>query len=437
MLLKWPRRFYVGLPCAALMILWCSSATLGQSGEELTQELTEAEVSKIEATVELFVGGTSREAEIEDVLRPPDELRTGDSSLAELLFSEKRFLARIGSKTRFRFVEGLRVYILANGTTAVADALQIRSGTVAAIVPPDGVPPQVETPDVRITPESESSRVAGTSSSPEVDSQAAAEEPAGTPSSSSGTPSSDIPSSDTPSVPPDPSITVVPPEPPAPEVESNPQLQSASLTGFRLDGASVFFASHNAETEKTRVLNLAGETRVTSRENPANFRILQPGQTIAITDGEFGPVQTFSLTTFYQTSRLADGLGPGQEDYIARQSLEIQEILNGVSPWTLTAIELQANFLQGLCSLNSLGSFSTLSTNCIEVSGDTPVDTFTDVREVTTPEVRDTLELEVLPPEETPETPETPPVPDPPPPPPPPAPDPPDVDPDAVPVELI
>ncbi|MEL6453098.1 MAG: hypothetical protein AAFQ40_00090, partial [Cyanobacteria bacterium J06623_5] len=70
-----------------------SSITLGQSAEELTQELTEAEVSKIEASVELVVGDSTREAEVRDVLRPPDELRTGESSLAELLFSEKRFLA--------------------------------------------------------------------------------------------------------------------------------------------------------------------------------------------------------------------------------------------------------------------------------------------------------------------------------------------------------
>ncbi|MEL6502266.1 MAG: hypothetical protein AAFQ23_12870, partial [Cyanobacteria bacterium J06623_1] len=81
------------------------------------------------------------------------------------------------------------------------------------------------------------------------------------------------------------------------------------------------------------------------------------------------------------------------------------------------------------CSLNSLGSFSTLSTNCIEVSGDTPVDTFTDVREVVTP-VTELFDQEtiVLPPEAVPETPAAPPAPvappAPPAPAPPPAPDP-------------
>lgn len=140
----------------------------------------------------------------------------------------------------------------------------------------------------------------------------------------------------------------------------------------------------NAETNETRVFALTNsDIRVTDLKG--QFVFLKGGQTVALLNGVLGPVLDFDLRQFYQTSGLAIGLGPGQEALILQELPAVQKTLTLVRQATLAALTIQERWLEGLCTLNGRGSFSTLATNCITTNADDPLRRFQDWRDATTP----------------------------------------------------
>jgi hypothetical protein len=112
---------------------------------------------------------------------------------------------------------------------------------------------------------------------------------------------------------------------------------------------------------------------------------LQGGQFLVIRNGQAGPIQTFDLKAFYQSSALSVGLGPDQAALILQEPSSVQPTLQTVRKATLAALEAQTRWLEGLCTLNSRGGASTLATNCITTNTDDPLRNYQDRRAVTTP----------------------------------------------------
>jgi hypothetical protein len=152
------------------------------------------------------------------------------------------------------------------------------------------------------------------------------------------------------------------------------------------DGAVAI--TYNSLTKIGQVFNLTNLPVKVSNLDGTQFQILKAGETVTMTNGVIGPVQTFDLQKFYQTSKLAAGLGPGQEALVAQESANVQLILNKVRKQTLAGLETQKSWIEGLCNLNSRGGASTLSTNCITTGSDDPIRTFEDNREIVTPPPR-------------------------------------------------
>jgi hypothetical protein len=149
------------------------------------------------------------------------------------------------------------------------------------------------------------------------------------------------------------------------------------------DGAVA--VTYNSLTKTGQVFNLTNLPVQVANLDGTQVQVLQAGQTVTMINGVIGPVQTFDLQKFYQTSQLAAGLGPGQEALVAQESPNVQLILNKVRKQTLVGLETQTLWIEGLCNLNSRGGASTLSTNCITTGSDDPIRTFEDTREPVTP----------------------------------------------------
>jgi hypothetical protein len=145
--------------------------------------------------------------------------------------------------------------------------------------------------------------------------------------------------------------------------------------------SSALAVVHDGATNSTQVFNLTLQPIKISNIDGTQFKTLQAGQTATIRNGVIGDVKTFDLGKFYRTSKLAEGLGPEQEALVKQESQPVQEILNAVRQETITAWKSQKKWVEGLCNLNSRGSASTLSTNCITTDTDNPLN----VREVVTP----------------------------------------------------
>ncbi len=136
---------------------------------------------------------------------------------------------------------------------------------------------------------------------------------------------------------------------------------------------------------------------------------LLAGQTVQILNGVMGPVQIFDLRTFYGSSQLASGLGPGQEALILQESPPVQQTLTVIREATLAALAAQTQQLEGLCTLNGRGSNSTLSTNCITTDSDDLLRDWQNHREIKTPRPPNP-EIPVPPPPVPPPPVQTPPV---------------------------
>ncbi|WP_017652539.1 FecR domain-containing protein [Fortiea contorta] len=146
---------------------------------------------------------------------------------------------------------------------------------------------------------------------------------------------------------------------------------------------------HNSITNITQAFNLTDIPVKVSNLDGTQFQFLKAGETVTITNGVIGPVQTFDLGKFYKTSQLAAGLGPGQEALVLQESARVQSIFNQVRKQTLAGFENQKLWIEGLCNLNSRGGASTLSTNCITTNSDDPIRNFEDRRDAVIPPRRE------------------------------------------------
>lgn len=271
--------------------------------------LTRAEVYKLRNQVELVPFNQSpRAAKLSDVLVPQDALRTAASAIAELLFNEGS-IACVDANTVFRFREGLRRFQLQNRVSqkpidlaaksadfpkmAQTTVLQketifvLESGTALLMSPPNSVGTQVETSESRVSI---------------IAPQTVSEGATGTGETNGETPSG----------------LLLPP-----------------------NDSSAVMVVHNPDQNSTRVFALTdGDIRVFDRTE-TNSTPLIGGQTVAVTNGKLGPVEEFDLETFYRTVPLAEGLGPGQESFVAQEPARVQITLNAVRIETLAAVRRQ------------------------------------------------------------------------------------------------
>lgn len=293
--------------------------------------LTRAEVYKLRNQVEVLpFNQSARAATLSDVLVPQDAVRTAAASIAELLFNEGS-IARVDANTVFRFREGLRRFQLPNRvsqkplvqtasrsgsiktTSMQAKAIQelaqnlltqnllaqsqtgvlqkemifvLESGTALLMSPPNSVGTRVE------TPESQISIIAPRTASEDTPDAAGLSETA--------------------------SGLLLPP-----------------------DRSSAVMVVHDRDANSTRVFALTdGDIRVSDRAGTSSTPLIG-GQTVAVTNGKLGPVETFDLENFYRTVPLAEGLGPGQESFVSQELPRVQVTLNAVRIETIAALRRQ------------------------------------------------------------------------------------------------
>lgn len=111
--------------------------------------------------------------------------------------------------------------------------------------------------------------------------------------------------------------------------------------------SSAVIVRHESAKNTTQVFSLTNSSiRVTSLQG-GNTVILQGGETVSVTNGVVGTKQVFDLLRFYQTTELANGLGPGQEQAIGKEPVEIQQTIRKVRVETLSALEDQRTRLEG------------------------------------------------------------------------------------------
>ena len=163
--------------------------------------------------------------------------------------------------------------------------------------------------------------------------------------------------------------------PPSPTAPATPPIQPLSLA---------MIVRFDATSNTTNVFALTNGS-ITVFDLKGGQVFLMGGQTVAIVNGVLGAVETFDLKTFYKTSNLAIGLGPGQDAAVLQETPPVQQTLKTIRVDTLAALEAQTRWLEGLCTLNGRGSGSTLAANCITTDADDPLRDFQNRREVTTP----------------------------------------------------
>ncbi len=309
---------------AGILAVLWLSPAIAQQNPNLTQ----AEVYKLANLVDLLLSNKApRRARVKDALRPLDALQTKQNSLAELLFNEGSFL-RVGSKAIFRFKPGLRRIQLKNGQVVAETIFELRNGTVVAITPPGSAGTTIEVPGKT-------------------------------------------------------RVEAIVAELPSPTPSPTPTEALYSKTN-----GSGFTMTYDKSKDIALVSNLGiNPIRVFSGDGQ-QFQILQGGQAIDVKNGVLGEVKTFDLSRFYATTKLASGLGPGQEGLLLKESPQVQETFRLVRKDTIAAWKAQQGWIEGLCSVNGRGVSSTLSTNCINTNSDDPLRGFEDRRDAIAPEDR-------------------------------------------------
>lgn len=286
-------------------------------------ELTRASVYKLLNAVQLLLANQNPRP-----ARKADVLQPLDA-LQTLARSRAELLfnegsfLRIGSSATFRFKPGLRRIQLKNGQVVAETVFELQNGTVVAVTPPGSAGTTVEL-------------------------------------SGSGKIESAVASLPTPS--------------------GTPTLYSKTDSG-------AFAASYDSIKKIALISNLGAAPIKVYDITGSQFLILNGGETVDIRNGVLGEVKTFDLNRFYATSKLAAGLGPGQEKLLLQESPQVQEIFRLVRQDTLAALQTQQRWVEGLCSLNGRSGASTLSTNCINTNDDA-IRAFEDRRDVGVPERR-------------------------------------------------
>jgi hypothetical protein len=291
--------------------------------------LTRAQVYKLLNNVQLLIKQQPpRPAKKSDPLSPQDELQTKARSMAELLFNEGS-LTRIDQNSRFRFLPGMRRFQLRNRIAMTETIFQLNEGAALAMIPPGSVGTTLETPDSKIEILSPSSSATSHLPSPSRGSSVlvamhgsleniakivladrnftkAAQEDRG-------------------------AVTAA---------------EDANLLSPP-DRASALMVIHDPASNKTQVFALTNGSIKVSNLQGINTVPLQGGETVSIISGNVGEVKEFDLEAFYKTNKLAAGLGPGQENIVAQESIEVQQTLNTVRAQTIPALRDQQRRIRG------------------------------------------------------------------------------------------
>jgi hypothetical protein len=276
------------------------------------------------------------------ILTPPVQIETQAKSASELYFND-RVVART-LRGKFTFKKGLRrvqlrgrpdLEVVSNwqdNITVAATKLffplgqygegrdrlaqeqfvfdetvfELTEGTLLAMMPPDVVLTEIQTPQSRIgvgaALSSASNRVGLQREMPEKRQQ----------------------------------IAMLPPSLPL----SQAQIQLLSTTR-----SSAVIVRHNSAQNTTQVFALTDGIRVSGTQG-GNAVELRGGETVSVASGVVEPIQIFNLARFYQTTGLANGLGPGQEAAIDLEPIEVQRTIRLVRRETLSAVEDQETRLQ-------------------------------------------------------------------------------------------
>lgn len=302
-------------------------------------ELTRAEIYKLQNSVQLLLRNQpARPAKRSDVLVPQDALRTAVRSTAELLFNEGS-LARIAEKTTFRFIPGLRRFQLKN-RIAQETIFQLSDGTALILNPPGSVGTKIEAPGTQI------SILAAATPIPGSPPGAIAGSPPGSGSSGSvvtppTTPAASPPGSPSPT---GPSAAPTPPGSVTPD-----PVAAASVYEPRAI-ASALVVEANAASASTQFYALTNSNFTVTTPEGKTLISLQGGQTVAVLNGQVGPIQEFDLQAFYQNNPLVAGLGPSQQSLVAQEAPAVQTTLNAVRIETLAAIRSQQRRISGFSS---------------------------------------------------------------------------------------
>ncbi|MCG6133667.1 MAG: FecR domain-containing protein [Nostoc sp. LLA-1] len=264
---------------------------------ESDQLLTRAEVYKLIKIVELLLHNqTARPAQPQDVMVPRDAVRTGESSEAQLFFNDKS-LIRVDQSSTFRFEPGLRRFKLRNLLALNEMIFKLENGTALVLSPPGSVGTEVETPESQIQ------------------------------------------------------ILAVQPT----TAQKNNTLMAANKNNkisqnnlfLPAQKASAVMVIHDQTRNATQVFALTdGDIKISDQQGKKTVA-LQGGQTVAVRNGVVGNVQEFDLQSFYRSISLTTGLGPGQENAVAQESVPVQETLKAVRIETLAALRNQAQRFRG------------------------------------------------------------------------------------------
>ncbi|MEO0489214.1 MAG: FecR domain-containing protein [Cyanobacteria bacterium J06659_2] len=135
---------------------------------------------------------------------------------------------------------------------------------------------------------------------------------------------------------------------------------------------------HSPTLGKTQVFNLTPNPVIVATPDGIETSVIEAGETLSITNGELGPVETFDLNRFYQTSGLAVGLGPDQAEQVNDESAQVQDVLNQIRAETVAAANDQLAQLDGFCNPDQAATHDCVTTD------DNPLTTFEDEREMIT-----------------------------------------------------
>ncbi len=144
------------------------------------------------------------------------------------------------------------------------------------------------------------------------------------------------------------------------------------------------------EATETRILMLTSGTLTISPKVGPPFQIMG-GDYVVMQQGKVISVTKVNLSTFYQSTALALGLGEGDRhlNLVNSEIKSVQDTFFLIRPSTLAVLQRQQQILagklpiEGLCTVNARGSFSTASTNCITTTVNDPLTMYQNWRDVT------------------------------------------------------
>lgn len=300
--------------------------------------LTRAEVYKLRNQVELVpFNQTARTAKLSDILVPQDALRTSTDAIAELLFNEGS-IARVDASTVFRFREGLRRFQLPNRISQQPQPITADQLAQLEQISPEYLAAAVKL--VQRQPVAQTSTDLVQADIVQADLVQAVVQKETIFVLESGTAllmsppnsvSTRVETSES-------QISIIAPKTTTGQIAS---LNEAASFLLPPDRSSAVMVVHDPQANRTRVFALTdGDIRVFNRSGTSSIALIG-GQTVAVTNGQLGPVETFDLEAFYRTVPLAAGLGPNQAALVLEEPAPVQVTLNAIRVETLAALRRQ------------------------------------------------------------------------------------------------